>query len=310
MPGTPAPRLLVEPVRILVTGSSGCLGRVLVPALLADPRVTHVTGIDLRDAVLAHPRFTHVRADLAAADTARLLPGLDAAVHLGYVVLRGRRSLAQMARVNVEGSARLIEHAHACGVHRQVLLSSAAVYGSGVDLTESAPCAPLAGFAYGAHKAALEDRIARTVPGCVRLRPHAIFGRHAQPLLRALMRCPVYPRLAEEPPLQCVHEDDVVTAIRSALEPGVPGGAFNLAAPETFSYGGAVRRRSRHAVGLPLGLLRAGITVAWRTTGLFGEPGWVEGLARPLTLDCRRARTVLGWKPARTGLDAISEAAA
>jgi len=296
-------------VRVLVTGASGCLGGVLLPALLADASIESVTAIDLRPGSHSHPRLRSLQIDIAAPQARAALPGHDAVIHLAYMVLRGRRTLAAMERVNVEASAGLLIAAARAGVRRQILLSSAAIYGNGEALDETAAPAPLPGFAYATHKAALERIVAAELPGCVRLRPHVILGAHAQPLLRWLLRRPLYPRLpAPEPRIQCVHETDVVAAIRLALH-GDAAGAFNLAAPESFSYGEAVRRLHPHAAGIPLGWARAGLAAAWRLTGFGGEPRWIDGLARPLTLDCRRARGMLGWTATIPAAQALSEAA-
>lgn len=282
---------------------------MLLPALLADPSIESVTAVDLRPGGHAHPRLRSLRIDIADPQTRAALPGHDALVHLAYMVLRGRRTLAVMERVNVAASAELMAAAAHAGVRRQILLSSAAIYGNGEALDETAAPAPLPGFAYATHKAALERIVAAEVPGCVRLRPHVILGAHAQPLLRWLLRRPLYPKLPlPEPRIQCVHEADVVAAILLALH-GEAAGAFNLAAPGSFSYGEAIRRLHPDAAGIPLGWARAGLAAAWRLTGFGGEPRWIDGLAQPLTLDCRRARDVLGWTAAIPAAQALSEAA-
>jgi nucleoside-diphosphate-sugar epimerase len=162
-------------------------------------------------------------------------------------------------------------------------------------VAEGASLAPLAGFRYGEHKAQLERLLETDVPECVRLRPHVILGPHAQPLLLQLLSLPLYPALPSPcPSLQCVHEDDVARAVLLAIERGVRG-PFNLAAEDGFSYRELIRRRHRFALPLPLGIARALLRASWRLTGWGGEPGWIEGLAHTLTLDCRRANNELGW---------------
>jgi nucleoside-diphosphate-sugar epimerase len=108
------------------------------------------------------------------------------------------------------------------------------------------------------------------------------------------------------PLLQCVHEDDVARAVLLALKSAARG-AFNLATEETFSFREIIRKR--HAIGIPVPLMlaRAGLSVAWRLSGWGGESAWLHGLARTLTLDCRRARDELGWRSAATAWQAIDE---
>jgi UDP-glucose 4-epimerase len=296
-------------MRVLITGSSGCLARVLIPALWADAAIERITGIDVKSAAFAHDKFNPVQMDIADAGSSELFAGHDALVHMACVVLRGRMSKARMHEVNVKSSMRVFEHAAAHGVKRLILISSAAVYGSGVDLTEDAALNPLPGFSYGQDKAELERQIQAAFPDCLRLRPHVILGPNAQPLLRFLLRLPLYPRLpAAGPLLQCVHELDVAAAIMLALRSRVAG-ALNLAAPEPFSFGTAIRQLHPRALPMPVALAQTILNVSWRLTGFGGEPGWMNGLRQPLTLNCERARRELGWLPSYSAAAAISATA-
>lgn len=295
-------------MRVLLTGSSACLARVVLPRLCNHPGIRQVTGIDLRTPQFSHPKFRSAIIDFRDPRAMALLREHDALVHLAYVVLRGRMSEADMRAINVNGSLELLQSARAAGMRRIVHLSSAAVYGHGRGLTETAPYAPLPDFCYGQHKAELEQLLERAVPECVRLRPHVILGPHAQPTLRQILRLPLLLRLADpQPQLQCVHENDVADALFASLirEDDVRG-AYNLAAPDTFSLRDVMRRR--HALHLPLSpaVARAGLALACRVSGWGGEPGWLAGLQQTLTLDCGRATRELGWQPACTSAQAIA----
>ena len=288
-------RRAVDAVNVLVTGSSSHLARALLPVLCADDSITRVTGVDIAFPHFAHEKFHAITCDIREQRLTEFLPEHDALVHLAFVVLRGRMSEPGMADVNVRGSHRLLLAARDAGVKRIVHLSSAAVYGEGVNVTEAAPYAPLHGFLYGAHKAQLERLLEVQIPECVRLRPHVILGKNAQPLLLQLLNLPLYPALPRPySRLQCVHENDVAQAVLLAIRHDVSG-PFNLAADDSFSYCELIRRRHRFALPLPPALARAGLHVLWRATGWGGEPAWLEGLNCNLTLDCRRAGTGLGW---------------
>ena len=284
-------------MKVLVTGASSHLARALLPLLCAQERITRVTGVDIAAPHFTHAKFHAVRCDIRDARLASLSAGHDALVHLAFVVLRGRMRETEMAGINVASSLALIRAARDAGVARLIHLSSAAVYGEGAGVTEEVPYAPLRGFWYGRHKAQLERLLEAAVPECVRLRPHVILGPHAQPLLRTLLNLPLYVKLPPQyaqAQLQCVHENDVARAVLLALERDVRG-PFNLAARDTFSYREFIQRRHRHALGLPLGVARAGLHTAWRLTGWGGEPAWIDGLTRTLTLDCSRAARELDW---------------
>lgn len=288
-------RCAVDAVNVLVTGSSSQMARVLLPLLCAEESISRVTGVDIAPPHFSHAKFQATICDIRDPHLTDILPGQDALVHLAYVVLRGRMSEAEMADINVSGSYRLFKAARNAGVKRLVHLSSAAVYGKGENLSEEAPYAPLDGFLYGKHKAQLEHLLEAEVPACVRLRPHVILGKNAQPLLLQLLNLPLYPALPRPyARIQCVHEEDVADAVLLAIRHEVHG-PFNLATADSFSYCEYIRNRHRFALAMPPRLARAGLQAFWRVTGWGGEPAWLEGLENTLTLNCRHTNNTLGW---------------
>ena len=283
-------------MRIVVSGAAGRLAAALLPRLCADAGVSSVVGIDRVRPMFRHAKFQPVVAAIGEAPAHAALRGATGLVHLAFELFLGRRPLQAMERANVAGTCEFPAAAGA-GIRRIVQVSSAAVYGQGSELDERAPLAPLPRFQYARQKADVERWIARELPRAAVLRPTVILGPSALPLLRQLAAAPFYVRLPDpQPRLQCVHEDDVAEAIILALKRSV-GGAFNLAAPRSFTLREMVCWRRPDAPGLPLAVVRAGAWVAWRTTGWGGETGWLDGLASTLTLDCRRAQAELAWRP-------------
>lgn len=292
-------------MRVIVTGSSGHFASVLLPALCALSVVREVRGLDLRPPRFRHEKFRAAVRDVRDPALVQMMAGCDALVHLAFVVLRGKTSEREMREVNVTGTRHVFETARRCGVRRLVQLSSAAVYGSGANVDEASAYDPLPGFLYARHKVEVEQYLESRLPECVRLRPHAILGPHAQPLLRRLLQQPFHLRLPEpHPVLQCVHEDDVARAVVLAITSEVRG-PFNLSSPDAFSFREAVQRDGRLSIALPAGIARAGFDLAWRLFGWGGEPAWLEGLSRPLSLDCSRAAHELGWQASCSAAAAI-----
>lgn len=292
-------------MNIFLTGSASHLAAALLPVLCADARIAHITGIDLRPPGFANPKFTHHTLDFRAPEIESLLANHDALIHLAFVVLRGKTPLAQMREINVRGTQQLFTHAQSAGIGKRIHLSSASVYGHGDRLTESAPLAPVRGFAYAEQKAELEAWFDAHDREAIRFRPHVILGPHAQPLLHTLTHQPFYLRLPDpQPQLQCVHEDDVSQALIKALFAPVAG-AFNLASDDTLSLRETIRAGNPHAVGVPPWLARAALSAAWRVSGWGGEPGWIDAARHPLNLDTQRARELLGWRPRYTALEIL-----
>lgn len=300
-------RLPCIPMKIFLSGCAGHLAQALLPRLCDHPQVESVVGVDLLPTAFCHPRFTAHRLDYACTEAHALLSGCDGLAHLGFTVLRGKMDERRMWLNNVAGSQVLLESARSAGIRRIVHVSSAAVYGSGENLSETAPFAPLAGFLYARHKAELESWLRTSLPEAMCLRPHIILGPHALPLLRFLLRQPAYLRLPDpQPLLQCVHEQDVASAIITGLM-GETRGAFNLAAEDTFSFRGLIRARHVLPLALPAWLVSGVLSGLWHLSGIGGEPGWLEAADRSLTLDCARARRELGWQPVYGAARAVEE---
>lgn len=283
-------------MKVLVTGSSGHLAQALLPKLCAHPDIKQVTGVDINPPRFSHDKFKHRQIDVRDPALDTLLTGCDALIHLAFVVLRGKMDAHTMHDINVPATQRLFDAAAGEGIRRLIHLSSAAVYGSGEDLREDAPLKPLPGFLYAAHKAELESWFEQHHPEVVRLRPHIILGPHCLKLFHQLLALPLYVRLPDpQPRLQCVHEDDVADAIVLALFSDARG-AFNLAAPGTFSFKEVIGQQHRVALPLPLSLAKVILNLAWHLTGWGGEPAWLEGMQHSLTLDCTRAREEFKWE--------------
>lgn len=297
-------------MRILVTGAASQLARVLLPRLLAAAGVHSVVGLDLRPVAFKHPRFGYVRTDIRSPDLGLHLADIDAVIHLAFVVLQSQLGAARLDRetmrdINVAGSQNVFNLAAAAGVKHLIHLSSAAVYALPARsdaIAEDHPRAPLAGFAYAEDKIAVEDWLdafERVNPDVrvVRLRPHAIVGPCAQPFLRQLLRMPLYPHLpAPAPRLQCVHEEDVVAAIRLALF-NPARGAFNLASADHTDWRSLKRQLHPLALPVPIPWLRRALDFGWRHWNWGTDPAWVAGLSHSLVLDTARARKELGWVP-------------
>lgn len=283
-------------MRIFITGSASHLARACLPILCRDQRIQHIVGIDLAPAIFAHAKFTHHVLDIRSAEVAQLLAGCDALVHLAWVVLRGKMPAPTMYAINVSGTQAVFEAARQVGLSRLIHLSSAAVYGAGEDLNETAPLQPYPGFLYAQHKVEIEHFLAHEFPQALRLRPHIILGPHCQTLLKQLLHQPCYPHLRTPlPRLQCVHEDDVAQAIVSGLFTNCAG-PLNLATSDSFNLREIITARHRYSLALPLSLLRPAFRLVNRSSGWGGEPAWLQGLSASLTLDCSRAQQALDWR--------------
>lgn len=295
-------------MKVFVTGSSSHFAAALLPRLCASAEVERVTGIDLDPPRFEHAKFGATQLDIRSPELERLLAGHDALVHLAGIAPAGRKPEAEMFDINVSGGHKAFHTARQAGVRRFIHLSSAAVYGGGVHLSEQAPLHPAPDCLHAVHHAHLEKLLEIEFPECVRFRPQIILGPHSRPALKRLLRLPCYVSLPEPHPLlQCVHEDDVARAVLLALGHNVRG-AFNLAVEDSFSFRDVVRQRHLVAVPLPPFAARAGLDAARRWFGWKGDPAWLEGLTRTLLVNCRRAAVELGWRSTHSAASVLAQA--
>lgn len=292
-------------MKIFITGSASHLAQALLPGLCDSSLISKVTGIDLHPTLFQHKKFHEIQMDVRDTSLPSLLMGHDALIHLAFVVLRGKVSATDMYDINVTASQKIFDAAKNANLKRLIHLSSASVYGSGINLKETAEFNPLPDFLYAQHKSTLEQWMAIHHPQAVRLRPHIILGPHAQPLLKTLIRQPFYIQLPDpQPLLQCVHEADVADAIKLALFSEAQG-AYNLAAPDTISFKGIIQKFHRFTLPVPFGIAKAALQASCKWFGVGGEPAWLDGVGQTLTVDCSKAREI-GWEPKFSTLDAIA----
>ncbi len=149
--------------RVLVTGSEGYIGSVMVPMLLAEQ--FEVAGLDVGfyadgnltgDATRGYPVIAKDVRDVTAKD----LDGFDAVIHLAALSNDplGHLDEALTYDINFTGSVRIAKAARSAGVRRFIFASSCSLYGlSSKVLIESDAANPQT--AYGRSKVMAEEAI-------------------------------------------------------------------------------------------------------------------------------------------------------
>ena len=228
----------MEMPAIAVTGASGLVGQRLLPLLVAHPDVTRVVALDVREPGWRSPNLEFQRVDIAGTELKPLLEGIDTVVHLAGVVDPIPDEML-MARVNVEGTRRVLGAAAAVGARRVVRISSATVYGAWpsnpLPLTEDVALRPNPHFTPAVQGAEVERLIAEwrdDHPGVTvtTLRSAPVVGPGAErlPARIILGRPPLRVRGAALP-VQVVHVDDLATALALAATSDLAG-VYNVSA--------------------------------------------------------------------------------
>jgi len=305
----------MDVVAIAVTGASGLVGQRLLPKLAEDEGVTHLIGLDVHDPRRRVRNLDFHRVDIGGAELKPLLEAADVLVHLATVV-DPIPDETLMARVNVEGTRRVLDAAAAVGVRKVIRVSSAAVYGAWannpVPLTEDTALRPNPGFAPGVHAAEVErllgewseEHPAVTV---TTLRSAPVLGAGAERLPSRLLlgRPPLRVRGAT-PPVQVVHVDDLVDALLLAVADDLPG-TYNVAADGWLGADDARALLPRSLLPpMPAELLERTLARAWGSGLGDVPPSVVPYLVHPWVVANDRLRAA-GWQPRHSNEDAIVE---
>ena len=312
-------------MRVVVVGATGNVGTSLVQVLSTEPRVDSIVGVARRRPELTVERTEWVEADVVRDELAPLFRGADVVVHLAWAI-QPSRNLNRLCVTNVLGSERVFRAVADAGVPTLVYASSVGAYSPGPKdraVGEDWPTEGIASSFYAVHKAEVERRLdpfeaEHPRVRVVRLRPALTFKRGAASGVRRLFAGPFLPSPLVRPGaipvvpdiprlrFQAVHSFDVAEAYRLAVVSDVRG-AFNVAAEPVLDPQVLGRTLGARPVKVPAGLVRVAADVSWRLHLQPTPPGWLDlALESPL-LDTTRARTELGWTPARTSTESLLE---
>ena len=306
--------------RVLLTGASGFIGRILAPALeTAGHRVLAATRTpdshDLGE--------TYAISDIGPETPWRdALVGIDQVIHLAARVHVMRESapdpLPEFRRVNVDGTRRLAEEAAAAGVRRMIFFSTAKVNGEatgGVPFRVSDN--PRPGDAYARSKweaeQALFDVSRRTGLEAVVLRAPLVYGPgakgHFLTLLKVCRAAPPLPFAAVTNSRSLIYAGNLAAAAVTCLEHPVAAGKVYLvrdgddvSTPELIRKAAAALGRPARLFPVPRPLLRLAGT--WS-----GNGARISRLLDSLTLDDGPIREELGWTPPFTMVQGLNETA-
>ncbi len=299
---------------VAVTGAAGFIGTRLVPALAA-AGVPRIVGLDMREPVRTAGGYEHHLVDVAGRELDSLLRGCDTVVHLAAVT-DPIVDDALMARVNVDGTRRVLAAAASVGVRRVIRVSTAAVYGAWatnpVPLTEDAPLRPNPGFGPAVHAAEVERLLhewAITQPDAMVtvLRAAPVLGAGAEHLWARLLAGWRRPRVrGEGAPVQVVHVDDLVDALVRTVTADHPG-VYDVAAAGWLGSDEARALLGRGALpAAPFDVVRRVLARSWRAGIVDVPPSVLPYLVQPWVIATDRLEGI-GWRPTHTNEETLLE---
>jgi nucleoside-diphosphate-sugar epimerase len=319
-------------VIVAVTGATGNLGQVVTRQLV--DRGHSVRGIARRapaEGGADTERVEWLRLDLTAPDRwlrlREALDGVDTVVHTAWG-FQPTRNTAYLERLDVGGSAAVLDAARAVGVEHLVHISSVGVYSPGAGdqlVTEGWPRGGTPQLPYSRHKVTVEHRLDahEAQPGhrpvVTRIRPSLMarhdvggaLGRYTLPSLVPAQVVGLLPVLPLDPRfrVQLSHTEDIAAGVVAAVERRATG-AFNLAAEPVLRRADIARALDAVPVSFPWSGLRALAAVAWHLRVQPVDPGWLDLARNVPLLSSERAVRELGWEPRHDARDVVAEAVA
>jgi UDP-glucose 4-epimerase len=294
--------------RVVITGSSGALGRRLIESFRHRDPAIRILGTDLREPRGSPPdEFVQgdiVRLDLVA-DLSAFAP--DTIIHTAFA-FQPLRDDRRMRQVNVEGAKNLLRATAAIRPPRLLVVSSATAYGAWPDnpipMDEEWPLRAPHNFRYAADKMEVERHVSDFADACPDIavsvvRPSLIGGPSIDNyIIRMIARMPILTLLdGVDAPLQFVHEDDVVAAIREILESDGRG-AYNIAPRDWVLFSEVARAAGRSCWSMPFWLARALLAAGWALRLPWHEApaSFLQFLRHPWVVAPARLERELGFR--------------
>jgi len=300
---------------VLITGADGYLGRQVTSALAADPGpLTTIVASDLRK---VPPERQLAKVDYLAADICS--PGMaqafekyavDVVVHLAAVVTPEKKSDRELEyRVDVQGTANVLQAAVQTGVKKIIYTSSGAAYGYHADnaawLDENDPLRGNREFAYSHHKRLVEEMLARyrvDHPELEQLifRPGFILGASTNNQITNLFDQPRITGLkGADSPFVIIWDQDVVGSILQGIFKG-GNGIYNLAGDGILTLSEMAQMVGKPYRALPVWAVTAALWIGKKLGLTQYGPEQVGFLRYRPVLSNRRLKEEFGYIPQKT----------
>jgi len=306
----------------LVTGATGALGPRLVQALHEAEFSMRVLSRHSPPAdLLPHDIDVHVGDITDQSIVQAAMQGIDVVIHLAallHIVNPPSTLRGEYERVNVGGTAAVVNAALSAGVRRVVLFSTIAVYGcaTGQILTEDTTPQPDSFYAQSklaAEQLVLQARRRDGQPLGTVLRPGAVYGARVKGnyrrLVQALRRGRFIPLGDGHNRRTLIYDYDLAqAAVLAAQHPAAAGRIYNVSDGQFHTLNQiisaicAAMGRQPPRFSVPLGPTRVVAGVLEDVLRLVGHTSpigraTVDKYVEDVAVDSRRVQTELGFAP-------------
>jgi UDP-glucose 4-epimerase len=304
---------------VAVTGVAGFLGSSLIGSLEEDDRIARLVAIDVNPAPTAADKTRSYPVDLtqpaAEARVAEILAAerVDTLVHLAFLA-SPTHATAWAHELESVGTMHVAVAAGHAQVRKFVLWSLTWLYGARPTnpnfLTEKHPLRAPLGEPFFADKIDAEDqarKLAQRSPGTAVtiLRTAPILGPTVHnSLTRYFARKLVPTMMGFDPLVQFLHEADAIAALHLSVARDAPG-TFNIVADGVLPLSTVIKLAGRVSVPVPHPVAETVAGLGWVAQLVEAPPSFLRYLRFLCIADGRKARDVMGFRPAYSTRDAV-----
>ena len=273
-------------MNILVTGGTGFVGVNLIPLFLKDGHEVSVLCRDRQKAVrLLGPKVNIIICDVTDKESIKgCCEGIDIVYHMVAKVgndLPSDKTLAAFRKVNVIGTANMVEEAQKSHVKKFIFVSSIAAMGivkRGI-INEDSPCTPYLPYQISKWEAEqiVNNLFRKENFPCIIIRPVKVYGygerEYSYLSLARLCKRGFFPKVGMGENMTChLYISDLIDALYNMLNRGVFGETYILASKGSISLNDSARIIAReigktiHFVFIPAFLM---VMIAFLVEHLF-----------------------------------------
>ncbi|EMO40216.1 3-beta hydroxysteroid dehydrogenase/isomerase family protein [Leptospira noguchii serovar Autumnalis str. ZUN142] len=315
-------------MKIFITGASGFVGEAATRILSKKHTILAMSRSEKTDSVISKAGGKPVRCELNSVDPS-FLQGIDVVIHsAAYVEQWG--PFRDFWKVNVEGTAQLLEASRKAGVRRFIFIGTEAAlfYGQPmIDIDESYPYPKNSPFPYSKTKAEAEKLVLKANSSemqTLSIRPRLIWGPGDKTVLPILLKMIAEGKFSwidgGKALTSTTHIYNLVYAIELALSKGQGGKAYFITDDEIFNFRNflesllttqKVTAPNRSIPGWLARFLARVVEAVWKLFWIKNEPPLTRFSASIMSRDCTikidNAKKDLGYSPLLTVRQGLKE---
>jgi UDP-glucose 4-epimerase len=294
-------------MKVLITGSSGSLARMLIKHLIE--KNVDVIGIDIRESteILPAEKFQFYKCSITEKEKLKsVFAGVQPTnvVHFACSFNKVRNRKLEY-EIDINGSHNILEACNSTSSVKQLIFSSsAAAYGGKADnplwMKESEPLLP-ENYRYGMNKKLVEDTYTnisvRYDLNIVILRMCLVLGPtfdKPKSAVSILIKLPFLPRFTRETKLQFIHSDDMVSLMELILKDNEINGIYNLV-PDSYTVVKDIAPDKKY-IDVPLFIIKGYLSICWHLKIMNIPPVAVVNSFYPTIVDSSKIISRYGYK--------------